>query len=183
MTSFRFSPIKDKAELFKAIEYIHFQSYKLCRQNLGYLLPVAGNIGVFCHYEDEFERLIKIRKELTDPNISWNQKYFRLHKPIVVPAKDDIPETIYTYLYIRKPDVNTSHVGDADFYLEPDEYKELKQSVLSGKFIKGVKMFERPDLDLVRLYDPDVDVSAFVGSYKLEEIATNSRIDTKHKYF
>ena len=163
MKIFRFSPIKDKSELFKAIEYIHFECHRLCKQNLGYLLPVAGNIGVFCHYGDEFEQLIKIRKELTDLSDNWNEKYFRLYKSIVIPAKDDIPETTYTYLYIRKPDPNNSHVGDVDFYLEPDKYKELKESLLSGKIIKGVKIFERSDLDLVRLHDPNSDVSAFVG--------------------
>ena len=104
MMQFRFSPIKDKAQLFKAIEYIHFESYRLCKQNLGYFLPVAGNVGVFCHYEDEFDRLTKIRKELTDLNDNWNQKYFRLYKPIIISAKNGVPETTYTYLYIRKPD-------------------------------------------------------------------------------
>lgn len=79
MKPFRFSPIKDKTQLFKAIKYTHFESYKLCKKNLGHFLPVAGNIGVFCHFEDEFDRLIKIRKELTDMNDNWNQKYFRLH--------------------------------------------------------------------------------------------------------
>ncbi len=175
MKLYRFSPIKNEDQLFKAIEYIHFQSHKLCLQNLGYLLPVAGNIGVFCHYEDEFEQLIKIRKELTDLLNNWNQKYFRLHKPIIIPAKNDIPETTYTYLYIRKPEVSHPHVGDVDFYLEPNKYQELKQSLLSGKVIKGVKILERPDLDLIRLYDPNIDVSAFVGSYKLEEVATSKQ--------
>lgn len=170
MKPFRFSPIKNKEELFNAIEYIHFETHRLCKQNLGFLLPVAGNIGVFCHYEDEFNDLIKLRKELTDININWNQKYFKLYNPIIIPAKDDIPETKYTFLYIRKPDVNMPLVGDADFYLEPDNYKEFKQSVISGKFDKGVKVFERPDLDLVELLDPSIDVSAYVGCYNLEVI-------------
>lgn len=175
MKNFRFSPIKNKTELFKAIEYIHFQSFKLCKQNLGYLLPVAGNIGIFCHYEDEYEYLTNLRKELTDININWNNKYYKLYKPIIIRAKDEIPETIYTYLYIRKPDANTPNVGDVDFYLEPKQYQKFKQSVLLGKFTKGVKIFERQDLDLIRLYDPDIDVSAFIGSYKLEEVATHNK--------
>lgn len=178
MGIFRFSPIKDKAQLFRAIEYIHFESHRLCKQNLGYLLPVSGNIGVFCHYEEEFERLTKIRKELTDLFDHWNQKYFRLYTPIIIPARNNIPATTYTYLYIRKPDPDHPHVGDVDFYLEPDKYKELKQSLLSGKAIKGVKIFERPDLDLIRLYDPNSDVSAFVGSYRMEEVATGKQSQT-----
>lgn len=171
MKLYRFSPIENKAELFEAISYIHFAAHRLLQQNLGYLLPVSGNIGVFCHYEDEFERLTKIRKELTDESDNWNQKYFRLYKPIIIPAKGDVSETTYTYLYIRKPEVAHPNVGDVDFYLEPDKYKELKQSLSSGKVIKGLKIFERPDLDLIRLYDPNIDVSAFVGTHQMSEIA------------
>ena len=176
MKPYRFSPMKSKKELFEAIKYIHFACHRLCKQNLGYLLPVSGNIGVFCHYEDEFERLIKTRKELTDINDNWNQKYFRLHKPIIIPAKDDKPNTTYSYLYIRKPEVGHPNLGDVDFYLEPKKYKQLKQSVLSGKITKGIKLFERPDLDLLRLYDPESDVSAFVGSYQMSKVAKSKTI-------
>ena len=169
MKLFRFSPIKNKTQLFKAIRYIHFESYKLCKQKFGYYLPVAGNIGVFCHYEEEFERLIKIRKELTNESDNWNQKYFRLYKPIIIPTKNGIPKTTYTYLYVRKPDPAHPHVGDVDFYLEPDKYKELKQSLLSGKVMEGVSVFERTDLELIRLHDPGSEVSAFVGSKRMTE--------------
>ena len=41
--------------------------------------------------------------------------------------------------------------------------------------MNGVKIFERPDLDLIRLYDPDSDVSAFVGKKKITE---NVRVKT-----
>lgn len=115
MKPFRLSPIKSKAQLFEAIRYIHFESYRLCKQNLGYFLPVAGNVGVFCHYDEEYERLTKIRKELTDLTDNWNQKYFRLYEVIIIPAKNSIPETTYTYLYIRKPDPEHTHVGDCRF--------------------------------------------------------------------
>lgn len=175
MKSFRFSPIKDKAELLKALEYIHFESFRLCKQNLGYILPVAGNIGVFCHYEDEFEKLTEIRKELTDTSVNWNQKYFRLHTPIVIAAKNGISETTYTYLYIRRPDIAHPQVGDLDFYMEPKKYNDLKRSLLSGKIMNGVQILDRADLDLVKLSDPESDVVAFVGSYNLDEITRNSK--------
>ncbi|MEK7078487.1 MAG: hypothetical protein AAB929_00305 [Patescibacteria group bacterium] len=171
MKPFRFSPIKNKGELFETITYLHFESFKLLRQNLGYILPVSGNVGVFCHFEDEFERLIEIRKELTDIKNNWNQKYFRLHKPIVIPAEHNIPGTKYTHLYIRRPEASHPHVGDIDFYLEPNKYKALKESLLSGKEINGVKIFERPDLDLVRLFDSKSDVSVFVGMYQMSKVA------------
>jgi len=166
---FKFSPIKNKSELLKAIEYIHFESFKLCKQKLGYILPVVGNIGVFCHYKDEFEFLTKIRKKWTDLSDNWNQKYFRLHKPIVISAENSIPETIYTYLYIRKPDAEHDQVGDLDFYLEPEKYQKLKQSLLSGKVMEGVRILDRPDLDLIEVYDDRVDVVAFIGQKTMAE--------------
>lgn len=169
MKSFRFSPIKNITQLFRAIEYVHFESFRLCKKNLGFFLPAAGNIGVFCHDDAEYERLTEIRKELTDLSDNWNQKYFRLHTPIVIPAKNDIPETTYTYLYIRKPDSDHPHVGDLDFYMKPNKYKELKQSLLTGKVIPGVRIFERPDLDLIELSDFDSDVCAYVGSKTMDE--------------
>ena len=169
MKQFRFSPIKDKTQLFKVIEYIHFESFRLCKRNLGYFLPVAGNVGVFCHYEEEFEQLTKIREELTDFSDNWNQKYFYLYKPFVMPGKDDIPVITYTYLYIRKPDPSHHQVGDVDFYLEPNKYGELKHSLLSGKIIQGLRIFERPDLDLIELYDPNSDVCAYIGQKKMTE--------------
>jgi len=169
MYSFRFSPIKNQIGLLKAIEYIHFETHRLCKQNMGYYLPVAGNVGVFCHYEEEYKNLITLRKELTEESDSWNQKYFRLHKPIIIPAGHNIPETTYTYLYIRKPDQNNHRVGDVDFYLEPSKYKKLKESLLSGIVIKGVEIFKRTDLDLIRLSDPDSDVSSFVGKKIMAE--------------
>jgi hypothetical protein len=169
MKLYRFSPIKNKEELFEAIKHVHFECYKLCKQSFGYYLPNAGNMGIFCHYDDEYETLINIRKELTESSDNHNQKYFRLHEPIVIPATDDVPETTYTYLYIRKPDPYRHHVGDVDFYLEPGKYKELKVAILSGKKMKGARVFDRADLDMIELYDPDVDALAYVSTNKMTE--------------
>jgi hypothetical protein len=169
MKLYRFSPIKSEEELFGAIKHIHFECYKLCKQSFGRYLPNAGNVGVFCHYDDEYEYLIKVRKELTEASDNINQKYFRLHKPIVISTRGDVPKTTYTFLYIRKPDPYRHYVGDVDFYLEPKKYKELKQAMLEGKKVKGARVFERPDLDMIELYDPDVDVLGYVSTEKMSE--------------
>ncbi len=95
----------------KAIEYTHFACFELCKKAFGKHLPVSGNIGIFSHFDDEFVLLTKIREELTDMNDNWNQKYFRLHNPITFSAKDDIPETTYTYLYVRRPDTEKLKLG------------------------------------------------------------------------
>lgn len=169
MKLYRFSPIKNKEELFEAIKHIHFECYKLCKQSFAHYLPNAGNMGVFCHYDDEYELLIDIRKELTEASDNVDQKYFRLHEPIVIPAEGDVPETTYTYLYIRKPDPYRHHVGDVDFYLESDKYTELKESLLAGKKIKSARIFPREDLDMIELYDPDIDALAYVSTNKMTE--------------
>lgn len=169
MKLYRFSPIKNKEELREAIEFIHFACYKLCKQSFGKYLPNAGNVGVFCHYDDEYELLTKIREELTEPSDNVDQKYFRLHEPIVISSKGDVPETTYTYLYVRKPDPYRHHVGDIDFFLEPEKYKKLKQSMLKGKKIEGARVFDRPDLDMIELYNPDVDALGYVSTEKMTE--------------
>lgn len=169
MKLYRFSPIKNESELLEAIAYIHFACFELCKQSFGKYLPVAGNIGVFCHYEDEYERLIEIRKQLTEESNNINQKYFRLYNPIIIPSHEDVPETTYTHLYIRKPDPYRSHVGDVDFILEEDKYQELKQSLQDGKIINGARVFERPDLDMVELYNPNVDALGYVSPREMTE--------------
>jgi hypothetical protein len=167
MKLYRFSPIKSEKVLFEAIKHIHFEAHKLCKQAFGKYLTNAGNMGVFCHYDDEYEILIKIRKGLTFPSDNPDQKYFQLRVPIVIRASNDVPETTYTHLYIRKPDPYRHHVGDVDFYLEPEKYKELKQSLLAGKKVKGARIFPRPDLDMIELFGPDVDVLAYVSTERM----------------
>lgn len=166
---YRFSPIKNQVQLEKAIQHTHFACFQLCKQAIGRYLPVARNVGVFCHYDDEYEYLTGLRKELTDASDNFNNKYFRLHKPIVIPAKGDIPGTTYTYLYIRQPDPYRAQVGDVDFVLDSKEYDNMKWALLSGKRIKGARAFERGDPDMVELFDPDVDALGYITTTTIEE--------------
>ena len=142
----------------------------------GKYFPVAGNMGVFCHYDNEYKFLTKLREEMTEAFDNLNQKYFRLHEPIIVPAKDDIPETTYTYLYIRRPDQYRAQVGDVDFVIGDKEYIELKKSLQSGSQLNGAKIFDRPDLDMVELSDPDIDALAYVSTTAMTE---KVRVKTK----
>lgn len=169
MKLYRFSPIENQDQLVEAIKYIHFSCYRLCKQSFGEYLPNAGNMGVFCHYEDEYNRLTNIRDELVKPSDDPNQKYFELYKPIIIPAQDDVPETTYTHLYIRRPDIYRAQVGDVDFYLEQSEYDKLKQSLTNGKEIKGARIFPRNDLDMIELYDPDIDALAYVSAHTMSQ--------------
>ena len=169
MKLYRFSPIKNKEQLLTAIKHIHFSCYYLCKKTFGKYLSNAGNMGIFCHYPDEYAFLIKLRQTLAESSDNINQKYYRLHKPIVIHSKGDIPKTTYTHLYIRKPDPYRYHVGDIDFFLEPKKYDELKKSLLNGNIIKDARVFERSDLDMVELYNPDIDALAYVSSKKMTE--------------
>src|SRR6478672_11049225 len=103
MKLYRFSPIDSEEQLLEAINYIHSACHKLCMESFGKYYPNSGNMGVFCHYDSEYEILTKIRKELTLSAEDEDRKYFEFKKPIVIPAQGDIPETTYTHLYIRKP--------------------------------------------------------------------------------
>lgn len=169
MKLYRFSPIKNKEELLETITHIHFEANKLCKVSFYEYLPNAGNMGIFCHYDEEYELLINIRKELTEGSDNPNQKYFKLHEPIVIQPKDDVPETTYTHIYIRRPDPYRHHVGDVDFYLEMEKYNELKAAMLNGKKVKGARVFDRSDLDMIELYNPDVDVLGYVSTNKMTE--------------
>ena len=169
MKLYRFSPVKTKEKLLEAIEYMHFTSYKLCKKVFDQYFPVAGNVGFFCHYEDEYEILTNIRKKLTEESDNFNQKYFRLHEPITFRSKDEVPSATYTHLYIRKPDPYRHFVGDIDYYLEDSEYEELKERLKNGEKMPGARIFPRPDLDMIEVYDPDIDVISYVSDYKMTQ--------------
>jgi len=169
MKLYRFSPIKSKPELLEAARHIHFACHDLCKMAFGKYLPNSRNMGVFCHYDDEYKFLAQLRKELTAPSGDPNQKYYLLHEPIIIGAKDDVPATEYTHLYIRKPDPYRAQAGDVDFYLEPGKYAELKKSLAEGAAIKGARIFERADLDMIELHDPDIDALAYVSTKMMTE--------------
>jgi hypothetical protein len=177
MKLYRFSPIKSQRRLLRAIEYIHFSCHELCKNTFGKYLQNAGNVGVFCHYDEEYGKLVKLRNKLTESSNEPNQKYFRFYEPVVIPAKEDVPETTYTHLYVRRPDPYRHQVGDIDFYLEPTEYQKLRDELLAGKKLSGARIFERPDLDMIELYNPDIDALAYVSTKKMTEIVRIKQSD------
>lgn len=112
---------------------------------------------------------IKSQKELTIPSENFNQKYFKLYEPITISKRGDIPEAIYDYLYIRRPDPYRHHVGDVDFVLDQKEYDQLKQEMLGGRVVNGARIFVRPDLDMIELYHPDIDALGYISSTTMAE--------------
>ncbi len=166
MKLYKFSPIKSKEKLLEVIKHIHFEAHKLSKQTFGKYLDNSGNVGVFCHYDEEFAFLKDLREKLCYPSNNPDQKYFLLRNPIMISQKNDVPEATYTHLYIRRPDPYRCHVGDMDFYLELDQYEKLKKDLQEGKELKGARIFGRLDLDMIELYNPDIDVLAYVSTKK-----------------
>jgi hypothetical protein len=48
--------------------------------------------------------------------------------------------------------------------LDDEHYTELKKSSESSLYINGVKLFDRPDLDMIELSHPDIDALAYIST-------------------
>jgi len=163
MRLYRFSPIKSEDELIEVIKYLHISCNKLCFKILGKYLAVAGNIGIFSHYDEEFNKLKRIQKKITLKPDEYNNKYLNLKNAIKIDAEFGVSEGIYEYLYVRGVDPYRSHVGDIDFYLDEKEYFKLKKLVELNK-VKGARYLDR--LDMIELFDPDFDVLVYISSLR-----------------
>lgn len=153
-------------EILDYIKPIHIDCHKLCILILNTYLPVAGNIGIFTHSEEEYKQLTEISKELTKPTNNPNQKYFELHKPITIGEENNTPEATYTHLYIRKPDYTDygKYKGDVDFILSTEEYEKLKLSVLKGDYANGATLYDRPGWDTVQLVSKEIASVAYIST-------------------
>ena len=169
MKLYRFSPIQSEAELIEAVRYLHISCNTLCKDALGEWLPNAGNLGIFCHYDNEYDTLIQIRDDLVYSSDNPLQKYFELKKPLTIEATQDAPAATYTHLYIRKPDIYRAQVGDIDFYLPQQAYDVLKQRLINGELIPGARIFPRNDLDMIELYNPDIDALGYVSTNEMSQ--------------
>lgn len=157
--------------LIYTLERIHVDCHRLCRKALGRYLPVAGNIGVFCQSDEEFEMYTKVRERVTHQSDDPNQKYFALKEPIVMSAHGDIPSATYTHLYIRKPNPESPEAGDVDFVLSKDEYAKLKDRIIGGEAIPGASIYDRPGWDTIEVRDPHISALAYIGTQEMAEKA------------
>lgn len=157
---------KDLAAL---IEKIHKGCFTLCYEALGVYLPVAGNIGIFCQSEEDFDRFTKARERLTHPSNNINQKYFELKAPITVQQIGKIPSATYTHLYIRKPNPDSPEAGDVDFVLPQEEYVKLKNRILAGEKVPGASLYNRPGWDTIEIRNPNIDALAYVSTQEMAE--------------
>ncbi len=169
MKLYRFSPIKSETKLLECINYLHEANYKLCKKTMNRYLPVRGNVGVFTHYDDEYNLLLSLSRKLTNRSVHLNNKYFKLISPIFIPAEGNIPPATYEFLCIRKPDPYRSQVGDIDYVISTDSYNKLKNSLTKGESHSGIRLFERPGDSMIELFDPDLDVLSYLVTKPIKE--------------
>lgn len=167
MKLYRFSPIQTEAQLFEAITYLHKACHTLCFQTFGRYLPVSGNVGIFSHYEPEFDFLLSVRDKLVNQTVNYKQKYYQLKQPIVIKAQGDIPGATYSLLYIRRPDPYRAQVGDIDFVLPPNEHEAFKGTLETEKFRNGARLYHRAEENMIELCHPDIDAAAYVLDRRL----------------
>ena len=171
MKLYRFSPIKSKDDLYEAVRHMHVDAHQLCFNSLGEHLSVAGNVGVFCHYDDEYRYLLQLRDELVNLDDNWMQKYFALKEPIVFATENGIPAATYDYLYIRRPDPYRAQVGDIDFYLTPEKYAKLRDEMKAGKVVENARIFPEERLDMIELHSPDIDTLSYISDTFMRDLA------------
>lgn len=154
--------------LLNIINKVHLDCFRLCKQSVGKYLPVPGNIGIFCQSDEQYKFLEQERAKLTFISDNQKQKYFQLKNKIIMPEINGIPETIYTWLYIRKPALDTPEWGDVDFTLSIDEYRIYKNQVIEEK-MSGVNIYDRPGWDMIEIKDPSSKGIAYITTQSMAE--------------
>mgnify|MGYP003344586473 CR=1 FL=1 len=157
-----FKPIDTFSKLQQAIKYIDINCVELIKKVIGRDLPVAGNIAVFTHSNDEYNNLLKIAEKIVEPSNSKKQKYYKLVRPITLGVNK------YEWLYIRKPHAESPQLGDIDFILTEEEYNKLNSEVKNGN-IKYAKIYDRPNWDMIEIIEPETKVLPYISTIKMAE--------------
>lgn len=152
MPLYKFSPIKNKKQLVKAVRYVIKQASKLCENVTGKKLKIRY-VTVFSHYENEYKNLAKILRKLGEIREANNGVRATLKEPI---------EGV-TELRIRKPDPYRMHAGCCDFLADYWTFKEKYAHAKS----KNLRLIKRQDYDMIEFFDPDFDVLAYVVSKQI----------------
>ena len=154
---YRFSPITSKAGLLEAVMYTANKSTELSKKITNNQYPIAS-LTIFSHYPNEFEELKKFILELGNLHTENNGPFVKLSEPI------QLSNVKLDLLRIRKPDPYRMQVGCNDFSV-PD-YPEFKERYLKSTS-SNLRLIERPEYEMIELFDPDFDVLAYVLSKQL----------------
>ena len=152
--NYRFSPIKNEQELYKAIKYVAEQTTALSKQITGQEYPIEY-LTIFSHFDDEFSNLRKIVERLGEIIDANNGYAVKLEKPIQLKNNE------LHRVRIRKPDPERPQVGCNDFTVS--DYEAFKQSYLQER-PNNLRLIERPEYDMIEFFDPNFDVLAYVVS-------------------
>ena len=157
-------------ELGKIVFRLHVWCHELCKKAMGCYLPIAGNVGIFCQSQEEYEHLSTLAKTLTESSNNPDQKYFKLLEPCVFSDYQDIPWASYEYLYIRKPAEDSPQLWDIDFVLPPEEFETLKSKIRSGDANPLLKIDEyRPGREMVMIYEDGADALPYISTREMAE--------------
>ncbi len=149
---YRFSRIEDQERLIAAVRYVAESTTDMLKEITGESLPI-GPLTVFSHYPDEFENLKSILVSMGQVTHQNNGPFVRLDQPIKVGDQKIVN------LRVRMPDPYRMQVGCNDFIV--NDYVKYKGGVLHT-FSQNVRLFDRPDFEMIEFYHPDYDVLAYV---------------------
>jgi hypothetical protein len=154
MRLYRFSPIQNKEQLLKAVEYVAKQNTKLSKKVLGKPLSIKS-LTIFAHYQQEYEQLVNILLEMGTKLKEHNGLYVSLNEPIKV-GKNSIIR-----IRARQPDPYRMQVGCSDF--EVENYLSFKETYLV-KHAQNLRLIPRADGEMIEFFDSDIDTLGYVVS-------------------
>ena len=158
-------------QLLEFINHLHAESYSICWNTFGRYFENAGNVGIFCQSDKDYENFNLIKSEITVSSDDPTRKYFELLIPLTIPEKEDIPGATYTHLYIRKPDPSPygTHLGDIDFYVSEIDFEKLFIEVGEGKY-KNAVQYEQPMIGkLIEMSESETGTLAYISTKDVTE--------------
>lgn len=159
-----------QSQLVDQVTHIYYECAQLIHTSIGYVPETAGNVAIFCQTDEEYDTFQELTIHLTKTSDNPAQKYFQLIEPISIKGKSEIPPTVMSWLYIRKPSKDTPEVGDIDFVLELEEYNKLKEQTGNGNIQNG-SIYKRADWDMLEFKNTKYDSIPYITTLPMAEKA------------
>jgi hypothetical protein len=102
--------------------------------------------------------------------LDYNGKYLTLKRPITFPERGDVPAATYEYLYVRHVDPYQSQVSDVDFVMSEEDFERYKSMLDIAEFSHGMRLFGRPEENMIELWLPDRDMLYYVAENRMVDI-------------
>jgi len=157
-----------QSRLIDQVTHIYYACAQLIYDSIDYIPETAGNVAIFCQTDEEYDGFQKLANHLVRPSDNPAQKYFQLIEPISIKGKGEIPPTVLSWLYIRKPSKDTPEAGDIDFVLTQEEYNELKEQTGNGN-IQNCSIYARASWDMLEFRHPNYDCIPYITILPMAE--------------